>query len=145
MIQLGMKQWRALILALAAVALLALGARHVLERRARQKREIGYESALRSYSERLRPGMTRKEVEDYLRERNVQFGQMCCVDGQLSKDVWADLTKIGQEEAPWFCSEHNVYVAFQFTGRKRTGVVTTAEPSDTLKTVSIFHRLEGCL
>jgi len=57
---------------LVAVAVFALGARHVLERRTRQKREIGYESALRSYSERLRPGMTRKEVEDYLRERNVE-------------------------------------------------------------------------
>jgi hypothetical protein len=40
--------------------------------------------------------MTRKEVEDYLRARNVEFGHMCCVDGQLSKGVWDDLTKIGQ-------------------------------------------------
>jgi len=89
--------------------------------------------------------MTRKEVEDYLQESNVEFERMCCVDDQLFKGVLEDLTKIGQEEAPWFCSGHNVYVAFQFTGPKRTGVRLTAEPSDTLKIVSIFHRLEGCL
>jgi hypothetical protein len=40
-----------------------------LEKRAQEKREVAYESALRSYSEALRPGMTRKEVEDYLRFR----------------------------------------------------------------------------
>jgi hypothetical protein len=145
MIQFGMKRWRSLILVLIVVASVAFGARHFLEKRAKQKREIAYQSVLRSYSDRLGSGMTRKEVEDYLRARNVEFGQMCCVDGQLSKGVWDDLTKIGQEGAPWYCSEHNIYVAFQFAGPKRNGVEWTADPSDTLKAVSIFHRLEGCL
>jgi hypothetical protein len=36
MIHFGMKRWRVLILALAVVALFALGARHALERTARQ-------------------------------------------------------------------------------------------------------------
>jgi hypothetical protein len=145
MIQFGMKLWRSLILVLIVVAPAALGARYMLEKRAKRKREIAYQSALRSYSERLGPGITRKEVEDYLRARNVEFGQMCCVDGQLSNGVWDDLAKIGQEGAPWYCSEHNVYVAFQFTGPKRNRGVWTADPSDTLKAVNIFHRLEGCL
>jgi hypothetical protein len=42
---------------------------------------------------------------------------MCCVDAmELStRHSWDDLTKIGEENAPWFCGENNVYLAFQFT------------------------------
>ncbi len=91
------------MLVLIVVALVALGVRHVLEkkaeRRAEQKREIAYQSAVLSYSERFRPGMTRKEVEDYLRAKNIGLQQMCCV-GDSPKSVWDDLTKIGQESAP---------------------------------------------
>lgn len=50
--------------------------RHVLEKRAEQKREISL--AQWSYSERFKPGVTRKEVEDYFRVRNIAFQQMCC-------------------------------------------------------------------
>src|SRR5450432_2353429 len=141
----GMKLWRLFILVLIVGAPVAFGARYILEKRAKRKREIAYQSALQSYSERFGPGITRKEVEDYLRAGNVGFGQRCCVDGQLSKGVWDDLTKIGQEGAPWYCREHNVYIAFQFTGPKRNSLGWTADPSDTLKAVSIFHRLGGCL
>jgi len=140
-----MKRWLSVILVLIAVALVAFGVRHVLEKRSERRREIAYQSAFRSYSERLRPGMTRKEVEDYLRAGNIRFQQMCCVDHNLSTGVWDDLTKIGQEDAPWFCSENNVYVAFQFSGPKRNGVGWSADPSDTLRAVSVYHWLEGCL
>jgi hypothetical protein len=141
-----MKRWRSLILALVVVGLVAFCGPHLLEKRAQQKREIAYELALRSYSEHFRPGMTRKEVEDYLRGRNIGFQQMCCVDDKLSsKGVWDDITKIGKESAPWSCSENNVYVAFQFIGPARSGVGWGADPSDTLKSVSIYHWLEGCL
>ena len=146
MIQFRMKRWRSLTIALIVVALVSFGVRHVLEKRAEQKREMSYQLALRSYSERFKPGMTRKDVEDYFRVRNVAFQQMCCVDFKLSKRVWDDLTAIGQESAPWFCSKHNVYIAFQFTGpERRGGEFWSSDPSDTLKGVSIFHRLEGCL
>ena len=146
MIQFEMKRWRSLILALVVVGLVAFCGPHLLEKRAQQKREIAYELALRSYSEHFRPGMTRKEVEDHLRGRNIGFQQMCCVDDKLSsKGVWDDITKIGKESAPWFCSENNVYVAFQFIGPARSGVGWGADPSDTLKSVSIYHWLEGCL
>jgi hypothetical protein len=39
----------------------------------RREREIGYEVALRKYSETVHPGITRKELEDYLRPRNTNF------------------------------------------------------------------------
>ena len=142
----NMKHWRLLTVVLVAVAMSVIGVRHVLEKPAQQKREVAYQAALRPYSEVLRPGMTRNEVESYLRAENVRFGQMCCVDPtDLSKGVYDDLTKIGQEDAPWFCSEMNIYVAFQFTGPDRHAVGWTADASDTLKSVTIYRRLEGCL
>ena len=65
---------------------------------------------------------------------------MCCVDIKKSVDVWDDLVKIAQEDAPWFCSEKNIYIAFQFTG-----TASRAEPSDKLISVTVYPWLEGCL
>jgi hypothetical protein len=92
--------------------------------------------------------MNRKEVEHYLHTRNVEFRQTCCVDSsELStRGSWDDLTKIGEEGHPWFCSEHNVYVAFQFTDHtKKVGVDFEADDMDTLKAITLYHWLEGCL
>jgi hypothetical protein len=151
-----MKRWLLLTAALVVIALSVVGVRYELEKRAhrkreleklaQEKREVVYQSALHSYSEGLRPGMTRKEVEDYLRAKHITFGQSCCVDPKdLPKGVYDDLTKIGQDEAPWFCSANIVYVAFRFTGPERHSVGWTAEASDTLKAVTVYRRLEGCL
>jgi hypothetical protein len=88
------------ILVLVVVGLLVLGIRHGLKRQARMKREAAYQIALNSYTQVLKPGMTRKEVEDYLHQKNVEFQRMCCVDAmELSKrHSWDDLTKIGEED-----------------------------------------------
>jgi hypothetical protein len=139
------KYWR-LFLA-TAIAILALFAVHSLgEARAQRKREAAYEVILRSYAQVLKPGMTRKEVEDYLRARNRLFRQMCCVNqNRFSQNVYDDLTNIGQEDAPWFCSEKNIYVAFQFAGRGSHATAPSAEASDTLTAVTIYPWLEGCL
>jgi len=60
-----------------------------------------------------------------------------------ASDTYDDLVKIGQEKAPWFCSEHNVYIAFEFNP-KSEGEAPETNASDSLKRVSIFHELEGC-
>ena len=57
---------------------------------------------------------------------------------------WDDLVKIGEESVPWFCSENNVYIAFQFNP-KSTGELSKTNVSDVLKRVSVFHQLERCL
>ena len=153
MIHFQMKRWHSLLLTLIVVGLAVFGVYHSLEKRAEGRREIAYQLALRSYSQlalrsysqRFKPGVTRKEVEDYLRSRNIGFRQMCRIDHRFSQSVWDDLTKIGHESAPWFCSQNNVYVAFQFAGPENNGARWSADPSDTLKAVSIFHWLEGCL
>jgi len=55
--------------------------------------------------------------------------------------------RIGQEDVPWFCSEHNIYIAFEFAnfGHERDTIGVEASDSDTLKQISIFPWLEGCL
>jgi hypothetical protein len=106
------------------------------------RRETDYQSALGSYSEPLTPGMTRKEVEDYLRAKNTEFRQQCCFGvGDNTPD---DLTKVGQEDGPWYCSRTNVYVAFKFTAVERHAAVK-AYDSDKLERVAILRWPEDCL
>src|ERR1700680_1500126 len=98
-----MKRMLLLIFLLVGVGLLVLGIRHGLKLQAKRKREAAYQSVLLSYTQVLKPGVTRKEVEDYLRARNVGFSQMCCVGMRVHpKHSLDDITKIGQEDAPWF-------------------------------------------
>jgi hypothetical protein len=107
----------------------------------REKREAAYESVLRSYSVILRPGMTRREIEDYLNSKGTKFLQM---DRTRDRSAVSDIVKIGTDPAPWYCSEYNVYVAFQFKAvERRDG----REPmnSDILERTTIYKWLEGCL
>jgi hypothetical protein len=144
-----MKYW-GLLLAVVVITFAVIGIHNVREKlsqqkRSQQEREVAYQTALRSYSGVLRPGMTRKEVEDYLRARNTLFRQMCCVDlKKFSKSAYDDLVKIGQEDAPWVCSEKNIYVAFQFAGTEPHATAPTAEASDKLIAVTKYPWLEGC-
>lgn len=113
-------------------------------KQAQNKREARYQTALQPYSEMLRPGATRKDAEDYLRAEKTSFGQICCID---EPSTFADLVKIGKEHHPWYCEEHNVYIAFQFAAvTPRTGVPPyDASDSDVLKSITIWHHFEGCL
>lgn len=85
--------------------------------------------------------MTGKNVEDYLRSKGVAFGQLCCID---ERSAFADLVKIGKEKHPWYCEAHNVYIAFQFAAVEPHKGWESFD-SDTLKRITIFHKLEGCL
>jgi hypothetical protein len=136
-----------LILILVVATLTFFGVRYEMKIQAHKKREAAYQASLSSYTQVFRPGMTRKEVEDYLHKKNVEFRQMCCVDAmELSKHhSWDDLIKIGREDAPWFCGEHNVYLAFQFIDQGKHGPWWDANDLDTLKVISVYHWLEGCL
>jgi len=93
--------------------------------------------------------MNRKEVEDYLRGRNAKFQQTCCVDSNETskRHSWDDLIKVGEEDAPWYCSQHNVYVAFQFTDHAKLETLYEFKDDDfdALKGVTLYHTLEGCL
>src|SRR5882762_4215796 len=106
-----MKQWLRPVLVVVVAGLFLLGIRYELKKQAQKGREATYQSELRSYSQALKPVTKRKEVEDYLRSKNLDFSPMCCVEPSDSakRHTWDDLVKIGEEEHPWFCSEHFVY------------------------------------
>lgn len=127
------------------VLLLALGIHQGQKLQQKRKREAAYQSTLLSYTQVLEPGMIRKEVENYLRARNVDFGQLCCVVGTQPhpKHSLDDITKVGQEDAPWFCREHYVFVAFQFEDHGQYKSILGADDKDILKSVTIYHKLGG--
>lgn len=144
-----MKRWLRPVLVVAIAGLSLLGIQYRLNKMAQKWREATYHSELQSYSRALKPGTKRKEVEDYLRAKSADFSQMCCVEASESakRHTWDDLVKIGEQEHPWFCSEHFVYVAFRFADHVQieNGYSIKDDDSDTLKTVSIYHQLGGCL
>ena len=140
-----LKPWLRLILSLLLVALLFAGARHFVQRHEQEKREVFYHGILRSYQQVLRPGMNRKEVEDYLRANNETFRQMCCiVFNGPAKHSWDDEVKIAEEDPPWVCRENNVYVGFVFGDSPTVHKENyQADEWDILKAVTLQHQLEG--
>jgi hypothetical protein len=58
-----------------------------LEKRAQRRRDIAFATIVRSYSEALQTGMTRKEVEDYLSARNACSASSAAFIAPLSKGV----------------------------------------------------------
>lgn len=142
-----MKRRRVLVLSLGGIAMMACVVVLVQMRRntmARQ-REAQYEAARRSYSEVLRMGVTRKEVESYLRGKGTPFQQLCCMPPVEGGRALDDLTKIGAEPHPWNCHEHNVYVGFTFVPLGPRLSDPTSSDTHTLTGIRIFHRLENCL
>ena len=144
-----MRHWYPYLAASIIALLIAIGVRHVRRERARRSRELEYSKALESYSRVLKTGMNRMRVESYLSSQNIPFRQLCCVSVKeftrgVYDDTYDDLVKIGQEDVPWVCSANNVYVAFQFLGSRKDSP-STGESSDTLKDITIYHHLEGCL
>lgn len=76
-------------------------------------------------------------MEDSLRTRGVQFNWICCLE-QGAPD--AEITKIGFEGGPWYCTGYDVYVAFHFAGPP-----ASRSPADTLKKISIESLPVDCL
>jgi len=112
-----------------------------------EKREVGYQSALMGYSQDFQPGLTRKEVEDRLRSKGASFGQIWTSFGGRRESDYADIVKIGEESAPWYCSEAYVYIALEFSAVEEHSFLYhhLAKDSDVLKRVEIFRPLTGCL
>jgi hypothetical protein len=123
---------------------------HVRERRKAAEREGYHKAVLTKYTGEFKPGMTRGQVEQHLQRDGSRLRQMCCVANFKGEHVslvgagWDDLVKIGEESTPWFCSENNVYIAFEFNPKTHDEQSDTND-SDVLKRLSVFHQLEGCL
>jgi hypothetical protein len=128
----------------------AITVREVLNARAQARRAAAAQmrraatnrSALMMYSENLRPGLTRKDVEDYLRARRTSFAQRCCTE---ERNTFTDLVKVGEEPAPWYCSEWPVYIALEFAATESHRPPFLPSDSDVLKKVDLVSNGEGCL
>jgi hypothetical protein len=121
------------LMAVALILLLFLGMR-VWQAR---QREEGFRSTLRSYEQTLRPGMKRKEVEEYLRSKNIEFSGL----------AQGDITKIGQDvdAITLFCGKPDVFVQFQFFGPMQQQPQMGADAGDTLNKIEIIRRSSGCI
>ncbi len=137
----------------AAIALIGFSiwlVQHVRERHKAAEREASYQTVLAKYTGELKPGTSREQVERYLRTNGKGFKQMCCVANfkgeyvSLHGSGYDDLVRIAEESAPFFCSENNVYIAFEFNPKSKDELSDT-NGSDILKRISVFHQLERCM
>jgi hypothetical protein len=102
-------------------------------------------AAVRSYNQVLKPGMTRKDVEDYFRANNVRFGRGCCA--VASKGLsWDDYVDIGTQHVPLPCGETRYQVAFIFNEQTQhpPARYRPADDLDTLRSIINYHWVDDC-
>jgi hypothetical protein len=139
-----MKRWTAITTILASTVVACTAVWFIQHGFEKQKDEVGashrqliYQSILQSYSASFSNGMTRAQVQDSLRTRGVQFDEICCL---IQGASYAEITKIGFETGPWYCTGYDVYVAFHFSGP-----LASQNPTDILKKISIESLPVDCL
>jgi hypothetical protein len=108
--------------------------------REQAKRDVAYQTTLATYSQVVQIGSDRQSVERYLQKNGTAFRQMCCID---EPSAVADLVLIGQGKHVWWCSEHRIYVAFQFAANGSRDSWHVAD-ADVLKRITIYDWSEGC-
>jgi hypothetical protein len=135
-----MKRLRVLLLSLLVAACAAAVVRYLWEQRTERRQEAAYQSILLSYSKAVRPGTSRRDLETYFRLRSTPFHRQRLQE----QDAYADLTKIGEGDHPWYCKRKSVYIAFQFNSTEKRPDSTGQSPLDTLKQITLFPQLEGC-
>ena len=64
-----------------------------------------------------------------------------------ARHSWDDLAQISSEDHPWFCRAHHVYLAFQFRdyAPQRETLRMQDNDLDMLRSITIYHPMEGCL
>jgi hypothetical protein len=105
-----------IVLLILGATLLALALRHahivnVQKLEERRRRDAHNQAELLKYAQAFNPGLTRKEVKDYLQAQGVNFFERTGYENGFG---FAVLVKVGEEDVPWFCSEWPDYVAFEF-------------------------------
>jgi hypothetical protein len=112
------------------------GIRYFSKVREAAKREEVYQSTLRSYRQIVKPGMKRRDVEEYLRSKNIEFFR-------LPDD---DLTKIGEDDSlSLFCGRPDVFLQFQFTASPQQGHQIDGDDKVTLNKIEIIRKGSGCI
>jgi hypothetical protein len=94
------------------------------------RRNAQYHAILKTYSDVLRPGMKRSDVENYfIVSRYVSF----------NRGASEDIVEIADERAGWICQEQLVYLTFEFDA------VETNEPKPGDSLVRTSLNRSACL
>ena len=136
-----MKRWAALLFLSLLVVVTVIVTQQARSEHEKKEREAQFQSILRRYSEALKPGMTRKDVEAYLAAHQAKFSRFPVDD----PNAYADITRIGEGDGHWYCSREDIYLAFQFIADPMRSGLPSALPSDTLKKITLYPKLEDCL
>lgn len=129
-----------------ALAFALYGYHRLAENRGRQERQRAYEEAVVSFRRALPRGTTREQVVAFLQRSRRPVVSMCCMQSSRPPNtrVLDVLTRVGVERPPFHCSEHNVYVGFEFEPSQE-GPISDDAPSDRLVEVRLYHWFLGCL
>lgn len=130
----------------------------LLPHRASVREKEAYNLMLSRYSADLPVGTKRADVEDYLRQKDVEFGQLWPVDVPPpagEKHAFADLVQVGHNHNGWpFCDGVSVYIALVFVGTRPDGALgrdpvlsalPSHAPTDALKEITLFSKADNCL
>ena len=138
-----MKRYWIWVLVVVVIASFLLTFRGVLKARRKRRLATETQAALMRYTRNLRPGLTRREVEAYLRGHNTEFGER---GGSVGRHTYATIVKVGEDDVPWYCSEWPVYVLFEFKAADSTqSAGYDPKPDDVLDEVHLGSNGEGCL
>jgi len=110
-----------IITAIAAIAILG----HLIEI---AWRSAQYHAVLKSYSDVLKPGAKRSDVENYFTmSKYVSFNRAAS----------EDIVEVARERAGWICQEQLVYLAFELDATEPN----EPEPTDRLLRISLNRSL----
>ena len=135
-----MKRVRLILLSLLLAACVVAVVLYLWEQHIQRRQEAAFQSRLQSYSALIRLGTTRRELETYFRLKTIPFHRQLIEENS----AYADLTKIGEGDHPWYCKRKSVYVAFHFNAVEKRPDSTGQSPLDTVKQITLFPQLEGC-
>lgn len=99
--------WGLGVIVAALCAMLVYSRVREMKKRERTER---YEAERVKYAQALPPGLTRTQVEDYLRSHGVSFTQMCCME---RRGAFAEMVRLGEGDGPWYCG-WSTFIAFEF-------------------------------
>lgn len=118
--------WRSFVWILLGILAAGVALDSVWKWHSTKMRQAAYLTALNSFSARLKPGTSRKNVEEVLRSQGLAFQQ---------RGAEVDLILIGKEKPDWVCSEKNEYLEFHFVPAP-TGEAWKAEDADKLTRIT---------
>ena len=131
------------LLIVSALAVAVFVVQSSFQNRAELRRQSAYQAVLREYLSALSPGAQRAEVETVLASRGRSFHQMCCLLNE-NRNALEDIVKIGSGPKPWYCSENDTYLVFEFESPTDLGS-PKAGANDRLRRIATASWLGGCL